>query len=497
MISNIPRTRTRRSKGKRFESRIEGRAGRGRLVCTGLAVMLVAALLLGGCAQSEDGSETQDARRIAETRDRLRSLGYVNLVSVDPEEMHKTGVTRHLPDSSYGGLNLFNSRDESLARLMTMDGRVIHTWASDARGRTYEVFDRRLPSHMPSYLEGWNHIEMLENGGLLVIGSHHMLLRLDWNSNPVYKLDMPAHHDLAVSQEGDIYVLTDGVRKTRIEGRTVAFQDNLVVVIGPEGDIKRTLSVFDGFDSGPLGEVLNNRLSSLKQAQLKRLDTLWERFQSGNDEDRLAAEVYERAIRGDFGSDGDIINVLFHNHSEDIFHSNSIQVLEEDEPGLWRKGDLLICICYFDMIAVLDHDEGSVVWTWGAGDLERPHHATGLADGSILVFDNGSSRGYSRIVRMDPQSGNIVWEYVADPPESFYSDTRGGCQELPNGSVLVADTNSGRAFEITPGGKTVWEYFNEVLVETEAGMERGAIYRMTRLDTSRIDVDLSSIDPAP
>jgi hypothetical protein len=62
-----------------------------------------------------------------------------------------------------------------------------------------------------------------------------------------------------------------------------------------------------------------------------------------------------------------------------------------------------------------------VIWTWGPGELDRPHHATLLENNNILIFDNGSRRGYSRVLELNPVTGKVVWKYVADPLGSFYS----------------------------------------------------------------------------
>ena len=167
--------------------------------------------------------------------------------------------------------------------------------------------------------------------------------------------------------------------------------------------------------------------------------------------------------------------------------SNSIQVLERGNPGLWRKGDLLICILKLDMIAVIDHESGQAIWTWGRERLQNPHHATHLPDGNILIFDNGVERNYSRIVKLDPRKMKIIWQYVADPPDSFFTSSRGGCQELPNGNILISETNNGRAFEVTPDGEIVWEYYNEVLKEKNGRKGRGGIYRMTRLNVASLE----------
>ena len=43
-----------------------------------------------------------------------------------------------------------------------------------------------------------------------------------------------------------------------------------------------------------------------------------------------------------------------------------------------------------------------------------------------MIFDNGFRRKYSRVLVISPPRGKILWQYQADPPESFYSETRGG-----------------------------------------------------------------------
>ena len=58
--------------------------------------------------------------------------------------------------------------------------------------------------------------------------------------------------------------------------------------------------------------------------------------------------------------------------------------------------------------------------------------------------------------------------------------TAGAVQALPNGSLLVTESNKGRIFELTRGGEKVWEFLNPD-IDTEKNT-RGAIYRMTRID---------------
>jgi hypothetical protein len=122
------------------------------------------------------------------------------------------------------------------------------------------------------------------------------------------------------------------------------------------------------------------------------------------------------------------------------------------------------------VVAVLDPDREAVVWRWGTGRLDHPHHPSLLPNGHLLIFDNGPRRGWSRLVQLDPTRRRIVWSCRGNPPESFFSVTGGAAQALPNGNVLVTESTKERVFEITRDGEIVWEFWNPD--RTAAGQRR-------------------------
>jgi outer membrane protein assembly factor BamB len=145
-----------------------------------------------------------------------------------------------------------------------------------------------------------------------------------------------------------------------------------------------------------------------------------------------------------------------------------------------RKGDLLFCIRNLNLIGILGLDEERIVWTWGPDTLDRPHQPTVLDNGNILVFDNGThKRKHSRVIELDPSTGEIVWLYESSPPEAFFSKLRGSNQRLANGNTLITESDRGHVFEVTPEGETVWDFWN---FETNEDGLRSVIYRMTRYD---------------
>src|SRR5205085_6019361 len=111
------------------------------------------------------------------------------------------------------------------------------------------------------------------------------------------------------------------------------------------------------------------------------------------------------------------------------------------------------------------------------------HHATWLDNGHVQVFDNGMHRvgtPFSRVVEIDPLVPNaVVWEYTGEPPEQFFSGHISGAERLPNGNVLICEGASGRVFEITRRGETVWEWVSPFVTNT-AGRQRAWLFRAQR-----------------
>ena len=106
-----------------------------------------------------------------------------------------------------------------------------------------------------------------------------------------------------------------------------------------------------------------------------------------------------------------------------------------------------------------------------------------LDNGNIVLYDNGYSRGYTRVLEIDPVTHDIVWEYQGSPPESFFSATLGSVQRLPNGNTLIAESVRGRLIEVTPDREIVWEYWNP---SWQDGY-REVIKRVERLPAAYVD----------
>ena len=175
------------------------------------------------------------------------------------------------------------------------------------------------------------------------------------------------------------------------------------------------------------------------------------------------------------------------NQSFEYYHLNTIELLPENELGhrdpRFRAGNWLVSLRNANVVVILDRVTREVVWSWGPGEIELQHMPTLLENGNLLIFDNGTERGFSRVLELDPVAKEIAWRYQADPPEAFFSKWRGANQRLSNGNTLITESERGRVFEVTRDGEIVWEFWNPEVVDGK----RKRIYRFTRVPPERVE----------
>lgn len=341
------------------------------------------------------------------------------------------------------------------AYLVDRRARIVHAWSTPV--------DQADPAtEPPSYLKGWNHVEVGPDGSLYALVPLHSVLRLDPSSRVVWRSDTAAHHDLHVGADGTVHVLGEEVRRVDWRGRPVTVLDNTVVVLGPDGVTRATHSLHDILASDP-------RTGPLVAAAL---DRRFLRADPADGEKALAAlapgtpgRLRLAALRDLPGAPGDLL------------HANTVDVLAAHPAGLWPRGAVLVSLRNLDLVAVLDLSRREVLWSWGPGVLSGQHQPSVLPNGNVLVFDNGKEVGRSRAIECDPTSGAVVWEYLATPAEALFSQVAGGCERTAGDRVLISDAQAGRALEVTRDGTTAWGFEVERL-DGRGSRSRAAFYRV-------------------
>ncbi|MCB0335069.1 MAG: hypothetical protein KDD62_02145, partial [Bdellovibrionales bacterium] len=166
----------------------------------------------------------------------------------------------------------------------------------------------------------------------------------------------------------------------------------------------------------------------------------------------------------------------------DVFHTNSLEVLREDIPGIARAGNILLSVRQLNSIMIVDLEEEESIWYWGQQRIQRQHHASVLKNGNLLLLDNGTFREHSRGIELNPRSEEIVWSYGSRKNQRFFCTFRGGIQRLPNGNTLITNADQDVAFELTPDKRKVWSL--TLRAPNSGGDDDGSqqiMYRMRRL----------------
>jgi hypothetical protein len=298
------------------------------------------------------------------------------------------------------GYTLCVSRGYPGAFLVDLDGGVVHSWKEDGP-------------------KEWTRAWVYPNGDVLSISAYPArLAKLDRDSNLLWTYGdqrMRAHHDFQVRPDGTIYVLMRHACFLKWL-RETPLQEDVVSILTPDGPAVRVVDCI----------------------------SVAEAFRDSEFADMLTADWFMK--------------------EGDPFHCNSIEVLDGTVPHpAFRAGNILLSIRNMDCLAVLDPERRAIVWV-SRGRWQRQHEARVTPSGYVILFDNRTFDGRSRVVKYDVGNDEIVWSYSRD---GFYSLGTGAEQLLPNGDLLITESQKGRIFEITLDGRIVWEYLNPMRMDDD------------------------------
>lgn len=416
-------------RGGERDERPEGGGG-GNIALAAFALGLAGLAFLGGAAVVLTG--VPPARFLKDAHAAALALhdsltGYQDIYQTDlwnPARTPARGTTIHDPERAADGLTLYTSGHAAKAMLVAMDGRVVHEWSLPFSRVWDESAVVRAPK--PDSHIYMRKAHLFPNGDLLAVyvgaGDSpwgYGLVRLNRDSEVVWKYLEQTHHDVAVGPDGRVYALTHEIRQNESEDYahlTPPRIDDFLVELSPEGKELRKISLLDAFARSPWGRML----------------------------DRLPP-----------GSYGDPL----HTNAVDVIDAGTARAFPFAEPG-----QVLLSMREPGAIGILDLDAERFVWATN-GPWVGQHDPDMLANGNILLFDNNGRfgpGGSSRVIEFDPATMEIVWRYQGSEETPFESALRAAQQRLPNGNTLITESDGGRLLEVEPGGEIVWEYVNPV-----------------------------------
>jgi hypothetical protein len=337
------------------------------------------------------------------------------------------GVTRNVVAEAAPGLTLINSFFDDLneLRLVRNDGSVVHRW----RTAFFEIFpnqDHIDPDRRPQ--SEWN----LDTHGALILPDGSVVFnfeglgtaKLDRCGVVQWTVPKLTHHSIEPSRDGGFWV-----------SASIRVKDNSPYpVLKPPyfSDMLTKLSAD--------GEVLE---------EIPLLDFFFE-----ND---LEALVLANRIP------------LAQEPTDDPLHLNDLEELDDEMARHFPQfsaGDLLLSLRNPNLLMVVDPSSKRVKWHQ-TGPWIGQHDPDFQPTGRISVFNNntdgtpaGDILGGSQIVEVDPSTGRTEVVYGDLPGEHWSSMRRGKHQYLPNGNILVTDSESGRVFEVNRKRERVWEFVN-------------------------------------
>jgi hypothetical protein len=390
----------------------------------------------------------------------LKSLPY--LAWTQDHDTRPSGVLIYDKSKALDGYNLFLDRKK--VHLMDMTGKEVYHWTLPYLKGKWQHVGLRDPKRR------WQFARLLNDGSIVAVSIGGGFVKLDKNSKEIWAVPVMSNHDIAILKDGTY--LVPSVEQVRIYNDRCVFFDSIVHV-STDGKVLDKWSTY-----GDLKELQKLHFPSLldsaaaegiNQKPLPQIDKEWNWAVKMSTFPGITGQCAQKGSQEWY----------------EYYHLNSIQVLPETAFGMkdkrFQKGNWLICLRNVDLICILDKDTHKPVWGWGPGILDGPHMPRMLSNGNILLFDNGIHRSYSRVIIIDPESSQVVWEYKANPPDSFYSKFEGSNQLLSNGNILICESEKGQAFEITPGGEIVWEFLNPLIHG-----KRESISRMMRIPKNEV-----------
>jgi hypothetical protein len=357
-----------------------------------------------------------------------------------PIRHERAGVTVLDEQRASPGLTFISlyTGERFLARLIDLQGKVVHEWRASFR----EVWGG-VPPHVSYAADDriieWHGTHLYPNGDVLFNFEGQLfpygggLVRVDKDSKVIWKVARNTHHSVEVAEDGTIWVAALNYRPEgmkELPGWEPWFYEDVILKISPDGVVQDEISV-------PLA------LKSLPGLLPPKADTF------------------------------------------DPLHLNDVEPVTAELAArlpMLAAGDLLVSLRDIGAVVAIDPAAKAAKWSL-VGPFRQQHDPDLLPGGRLMVFDNRGGDpacGRSRVLEIDLAALSKVWRYDGCGGDRFDSEAWGAQQVLPNGNVLITESFGGRVIEVTreTPSRIVWEYVN--LIGERDGRKIGGVIGATR-----------------
>jgi hypothetical protein len=342
-----------------------------------------------------------------------------------PREISDNPVLRQGAASGVNLVTYLSGDRRPEIKLMTMTGKTVQKWDADwfrVWPEPEHLAERELPRQRPgTHIHG---AVLLQDGSVVYNYTSLGMVRLDVCGNVMWRLPYRTHHSVFLGDDGNLWV--PGQKRhessdTRYPNLKPPFYEETLLRVSQQGQVLEEVSLFDLLRSNGLQSFLY-------------LST---------------ASSFSTEVSGDF------------------MHANDIEPFSATmTPGFFVPGDVVVSMRNANAVFVFNMNDRKVKFL-SSGLFTRQHDPDFVDGNTISVFDNNNiapegSGHNSRIVMVSAPSNQITVYYEGSKQDPFYTDVMGKHQWLPGGNLLVNEPRSGRAFELDPEKRIVWEYVNLV-----------------------------------
>lgn len=317
------------------------------------------------------------------------------------------------------GYMLLTAFDEAQRRpvlqlIRLSDGRLMRTYRPDitainARSTfTSALIDLKRDRDVSRNL--MMHPLLMPNGDL-VIHDSSPLARVDACGRVKWVVDGIFHHSVEPAADGSLYAVYR-YPTPRLPGAAPTFNDEAIAHVSADGKLLGLERIADILDRNGLG-------------------MLW---------------------RG-------------HPYTDDPFHLNDVQPALRSGP-YWQRGDLFLSLRNLSLVMLYRPSTGQVLWH-RLGPWSMQHDVAILDDHRISLFDNdlrfaapeGVVDGTNRIPVYDFATDRVRFPYAAAMQANHVATrTQGRQLPMPNGDIIIEETERGRLLRLAPDGTVRWRY---------------------------------------
>jgi len=151
----------------------------------------------------------------------------------------------------------------------------------------------------------------------------------------------------------------------------------------------------------------------------------------------------------------------------DPIHLNDIQPVDFDGK-FWNKGDVFLSLRNQSMVLLYRPTTNKIIWK-GTGPFFHQHDVDILNDHTISIFNN-NSKNFENGDVVDGHNEVIIYDFKTNEYSSYLNNsliendvrtiTEGRSEILPNGDLLVEETNYGRTLYFNSDGSLRWTNVN-------------------------------------